>query len=156
MTHRRQDGPRAVMTSSKSADRSIEHVHGSPESPSDIIRKGASEARAEHGIWNKIEAAGRELDRNIGGEYARREDQSIPRSQVASRVDEAPLELVQVGDGTSVLVPRVSRTKWLVVGLVILVCIIALLAFVALQASPSTHPASGDRQYTISPIQPHP
>jgi len=155
MTPTRQKRPRAVMASATSADPSAEHDHSTPQSPGDIIRKGANEARAEHGIWNKVEAVGRELDRNIGGEYARREDQTPPRFPGESRIDAAPVERVRGSVVTRVLVPSVSRTKLLVIaGLVMLICIIAVVAFVALRANPSTHPGQGDRQYTISPIQP--
>jgi hypothetical protein len=155
MTQTRQKGPRAVMASSKSADRSTEQEHSALQSPGDIIRKSASEAGAEHGAWNKIEAVGRELDRDIGGEYARREDQTPPREQADSS-DGSPLKLVRGADGNRHLVPRVPRTKWLLLAaLVVLICVIALVAFVALRANPSTQPGQGDRQYTISPVQPH-
>jgi hypothetical protein len=144
------------MVSSKSADPSTEHDHSSPQSPGDIVRKSASEARGEQGIWNKIEAVGRELDRNIGGEYARREDQTPPRIRTDSMVDEAPVELVRGADGKRHLVPTGSRAMWFVVAaLVTLICIVAAVAFVALRANAASHPGQGDRQYTIAPIQPH-
>lgn len=145
-----------MMASSKSADPSTEHDHSAPQSPADIIHKSATEARAEDGVWNKIEAVGRELDRNIGGEYARREDQTPLRIRTDSWIDEAPVELVRGADGKRHLVPRGSRTMWFVAAaLVTLICIVAVVAFVALRANPSSHPGQGDRQYTISPIQPH-
>jgi hypothetical protein len=156
MTQARRERPRAVMASSKSADPSTEHDHSAPQSPGDIIRKSATEARGEDGVWSKIEAVGRELDRNIGGEYARREDQTPPRIRTEPRIDEAPFELVRGADGQRHLVPRRSRTMWFVVAaLVTLICIVAVVAFVALRANPSSHAGQGDRQYTISPIQPH-
>ena len=66
--------PTAAMTSSKSADPSEEHEHSAPEGPTEIIGKAAREAGYEDGVWNKVKAVGRELDRNVGGEYERRED----------------------------------------------------------------------------------
>ena len=76
MTQKRVKKPKAVMTSPQSADRSPEHEPSSPKSPKDIVSKSASEAGAEDGIWNKVKAVGREIDRNVGGEYERREDET--------------------------------------------------------------------------------
>jgi len=155
VTQTREKDPRAMMASSKSAGRSTEHEQSSPPSPSDIIRKSASEAGGEHGVGNKVEAVGRELNRNIGGEYARRDDETPPRVQAESSSDEAPLKVVRGADGNRHLVSRLSRTKWLVVAaLLVLICVIALVAFVALRAN-ATQPGQGDRQYTISPVQPN-
>lgn len=75
-TQKRLKKPKAMMTSSKSADRSTEHEPSSPKSPKDIVSKSAGEAGAEDGVWNKVKAVGRELDRNVGGEYERREDET--------------------------------------------------------------------------------
>ena len=68
--------PKAVMASPKSADPSIEHRTRSPKNPSEIIGKAIAEAKPEDGVWNKVKTASRELDRNVGGEYERREDET--------------------------------------------------------------------------------
>jgi hypothetical protein len=73
---RRQKKPKAVMASSKSADPSGEHESSAPKSPSEIVSKAADEAGAEYGVWNKVKAIGREIDRNVGGEYERRDDET--------------------------------------------------------------------------------
>jgi hypothetical protein len=71
-----QKKPKAVMASSKSADPKAERESSAPKSPSEIVDKAATEAGAEYGIWNKVKAVGRELDRNVGGEYERRDDET--------------------------------------------------------------------------------
>jgi hypothetical protein len=68
---------------------------------------------------------------------------------------EAPVEVVRGADGKRHLISRGSRTMWFVIAaLVALICVIAVVAFVALRANPTGHPGQGDRQYTISPVQP--
>ncbi len=155
MTQGQQQGPRAVTTSSKSADRSTEHDHSSPQSPRDVIRKSASEAGAEHGFRNKIAAVGRELDRNIGGEYERREDQTPPKRRADRGIGKAGRYVARTVAGTSVRVPKVSRRQWLAVVAVIVVLAAALVTILALNSSPSKNLGQRDRQYTIAPVQPH-
>jgi hypothetical protein len=68
--------PRADLASGKSTSTMGEHDTSVPQSPKEAIKKATSEAGHEKGVIGKARAIGRELDRDFGGEYERREDEA--------------------------------------------------------------------------------
>ncbi len=73
---RTNPAPRADTASTHSQQASGEHDRSIPQDLSESLTKVGDEAAAEEGVVNKLEAAGRELDRQLSGEYERREDTS--------------------------------------------------------------------------------
>ena len=67
--------PKATTASEKSQRSAGAKDQSTPTSLTGIGQKVATEVKGEKGAWNKMKAAGRELDREIAGEYERREDE---------------------------------------------------------------------------------
>ena len=67
--------PKAKTASAASQRPAGERDPSTPTSMTAIGRKLATEVKGQSGTWDKIKAAGRELDREIAGEYERREDE---------------------------------------------------------------------------------
>jgi len=70
--------PGAQTASMHSHQASGEHDRSIPQDPSESLAKVGDEAAAEEGVVKKSEATGREVDRQLSGDYERREDTSGP------------------------------------------------------------------------------
>jgi hypothetical protein len=65
-------------TASESSLEEEEHPEINPQSPGELGHKIKEEASAGHGPLDKAKRVLQELDRDISGEYERREDPSAP------------------------------------------------------------------------------
>jgi hypothetical protein len=78
------EGARGTTLSEESIE-DERHPEMHPQSPAELARKVRAEAGEGHGMVEKVKRGLEEMDRDISGEYERREDPTAPPAQPHKR-----------------------------------------------------------------------